>query len=193
VAKVFAYWAVVNYREAYGLFATNGILFNHESPRRGETFVTRKVTRAVGRIRHGLQEQLYIGNLDARRDWGYAADYVEAMWLMLQQETPDDYVIATGVSHSVRELCELAFAKGGFEIGWEGRGVDEKGIDRATGRVLIEIDPRYFRPSEVDDLCGDYAKARNELGWEPRTSFEELIALMVESDLALAEREVRAQ
>jgi GDPmannose 4,6-dehydratase len=193
VAKVFSYWAVVNYREAYGLYATNGILFNHESPRRGETFVTRKVTRAVGRIRHGLQEQLYIGNLDARRDWGYAADYVEAMWLMLQQDTPDDYVVATGISHSVRELCALAFAKGGFEIDWEGQGVDEKGIDRATGRVLIEIDPRYFRPSEVDDLCGDYAKAKRELGWEPRTSFEELIGLMAESDLALAEREVRAQ
>ena len=193
VAKVFSYWAVVNYREAYGLFATNGILFNHESPRRGETFVTRKVTRAVGRIRHGLQQELYIGNLDARRDWGYAADYVEAMWLMLQQERPDDYVIATGISHSVRELCQLAFAKGGYDVEWEGEGVDEKGIDRATGRVLIEIDPRYFRPSEVDDLCGDYAKAKQELGWEPRTSFEELIGLMVESDVALAEREVRAQ
>ena len=193
VAKVFSYWAVVNYREAYGLFAANGILFNHESPRRGETFVTRKVTRAVGRIRHGLQEQLFIGNLDARRDWGYAADYVEAMWLMLQQETPDDYVIATGVSHSVRELCQLAFARAGYDIVWEGEGVDEKGIDRETGRVLIAIDPRYFRPSEVDALCGDYAKAKRELGWEPRTSFEELIGLMAESDLALAEREVRAQ
>ncbi|HEX6087790.1 MAG TPA: GDP-mannose 4,6-dehydratase [Thermoanaerobaculia bacterium] len=193
VAKVFSYWAVVNYREAYGLYATNGILFNHESPRRGETFVTRKVTRAVGRIRHGLQEQLYIGNLDARRDWGYAADYVEAMWLMLQQDTPDDYVIATGIAHSVRELCELSFARGGYEIAWEGQGVDEKGVDQATGRVLIEIDPRYFRPSEVDDLCGDASKAKRELGWEPRTSFEELIGLMVESDLALAEREVRAQ
>jgi GDPmannose 4,6-dehydratase len=192
VAKVFSYWAVVNYREAYGLFATNGILFNHESPRRGETFVTRKVTRAVGRIRHGLQDQLYIGNLDARRDWGYAADYVDAMWRMLQQETPDDYVIATGVSHSVRELCELAFAKAGYTVAWEGHGVDEKGIDRESGRVLVEIDPRYFRPSEVDDLCGDYAKAKAELGWEPGTSFEGLIALMVESDLALAEREARA-
>jgi GDPmannose 4,6-dehydratase len=193
VAKVFSYWAVVNYREAYGLFATNGILFNHESPRRGETFVTRKVTRAVGRIKHGLQDQLYIGNLDARRDWGYAADYVQAMWLMLQQERPDDYVVATGISHSVRELCQFAFARAGYELDWEGEGVDEKGIDRATGRVLIEIDPRYFRPSEVDDLCGDYAKAKQELGWEPRTSFEELIGLMVESDLELAAREVRAQ
>ena len=193
VAKVFSYWAVVNYREAYGLYATNGILFNHESPRRGETFVTRKVTRAVGRIKHGLQQELYIGNLDARRDWGYAADYVEAMWMMLQQERPDDYVIATGVSHSVRALCELAFAKGGYDVEWEGEGVDEKGIDRATGRVLIEIDPRYFRPSEVDDLCGDYSKAKRELGWEPRTSFEELIGLMVESDVELAAREVRAR
>ncbi|HVE71223.1 MAG TPA: GDP-mannose 4,6-dehydratase [Thermoanaerobaculia bacterium] len=193
VAKLFSHWAVVNYREAYGLFASNGILFNHESPRRGETFVTRKVTRAAGRIRHGLQDLLYIGNLDARRDWGYAADHVEAMWLMLQRETPDDYVIATGVSHSVRELCELAFAKAGYEIAWEGQGVDEKGIDKRNGRVLIEIDPRYFRPSEVDDLCGDYAKAKADLGWEPRTSFEELIALMVESDLGLAAREVRAQ
>jgi GDPmannose 4,6-dehydratase len=151
------------------------------------------VTRAAGRIKHGLQDQLYIGNLDARRDWGYAADYVEAMWMMLQQERPDDYVIATGVSHSVRELCQLAFGRAGYDIDWEGEGVDEKGIDRATGRVLIEIDPRYFRPSEVDDLCGDFAKARRELGWEPRTSFEELIGLMVESDMALAEREVRAQ
>ena len=193
VAKVFSYWAVVNYREAYGLFASNGILFNHESPRRGETFVTRKVTRAAGRIRHGLQAQLYIGNLDARRDWGYAADYVEAMWLMLQQETPDDYVIATGVAHSVRELCELAFAKAGYDVAWEGSGVDEKGIDKDSGRVLIEIDPRYFRPSEVDDLRGDSSKAKAELGWEPRTSFEELISLMAESDLALAEREVRAR
>ncbi|HUR82624.1 MAG TPA: GDP-mannose 4,6-dehydratase [Thermoanaerobaculia bacterium] len=193
VAKVFSYWACVNYREAYGLFAANGILFNHESPRRGETFVTRKVTRAVGRIRHGLQDQLYIGNLDARRDWGYAADYVEAMWLMLQQETPDDYVVATGVSHSVRELCEIAFAHAGYAVEWEGQGVDEKGIDRESGRVLIEIDPRYFRPSEVDDLRGDYSKAKAELGWEPRTSFEELIALMVDSDLALAGLEVRAQ
>jgi len=193
VAKVFAYWAVVNYREAYGLFAVNGILFNHESPRRGETFVTRKVTRAVGRIRHGLQDQLYIGNLDALRDWGYAADYVEAMWLMLQQDRPDDYVIATGVAHSVRELCEVAFGKAGYDLAWEGEGVDEKGIDRATGRVLVEIDPRYFRPSEVDALQGDAGKAREELGWEPRTSFEELVALMVESDLALAERELRMQ
>jgi GDPmannose 4,6-dehydratase len=193
VAKLFAYWAVVNYREAYDLFAVNGILFNHESPRRGETFVTRKVTRAAGRIRHGLQERLYIGNLHARRDWGFARDYVDAMWRMLQQERPDDYVIATGVSHSVRELCELAFATAGLPIEWRGSGVEEQGLERGTGRVLIEIDPRYFRPAEVDDLRGDASKARRALGWEPSTTFEQLITLMVESDLALAEREVRAQ
>ena len=191
VAKLYAYWACVNYREAYGLYAVNGILFNHESPRRGETFVTRKVTRAAGRIRHGLQDRLYIGNLDALRDWGYAKDYVEAMWLMLQQETPDDYVIATGVARSVRQLCELAFAKAGFTLEWRGAGVDEQGVDRESGRVLVEIDPRYFRPSEVDNLRGDATRARERLGWTPRTSFEELIALMVESDLALAEREAR--
>lgn len=191
VSKLFAYWAIVNYREAYGLFGVNGILFNHESPRRGETFVTRKVTRAVGRIHHGLQDRLYIGNLDALRDWGYARDYVDAMWRMLQQEQPDDYVIATGVAHSVRELCEVAFAKAGFVLEWSGTGVEEKGIERGTGRVLVEIDPRYFRPSEVDNLRGDPTKARERLGWEPATTFEELIALMVESDLALAERELR--
>ena len=193
VSKLFAYWACVNYREAYGLFAVNGILFNHESPRRGETFVTRKVTRAAGRIRHGLQEKLYVGNLGARRDWGYARDYVEAMWMMLQQEKADDYVIATGVAHTVRELCELAFRKAGLELEWRGAGEHEQGIDASSGRVLIEIDPRYFRPSEVDNLCGDPSKAKRELGWEPRTTFEELIALMVESDLALAERELRTQ
>jgi GDPmannose 4,6-dehydratase len=193
VSKLFAYWACVNYREAYDLFAVNGILFNHESPRRGETFVTRKVTRAAGKIRHGLQDRLFVGNLDARRDWGYAKDYVEAMWTMLQQEKPDDYVIATGVAHSVRELCEVAFARAGFDLEWGGEGQHEQAVDRETGRVLIEIDPRYFRPSEVDDLCGDPSKAERELGWKPRTSFEELIALMVDADLALAEREVRAQ
>ena len=192
VAKVYAYWACVNYREAYGLYTVNGILFNHESPRRGETFVTRKVTRAVGRIRHGLQDRVYIGNLDALRDWGYAADYVEAMWLMLQQDVPDDYVIATGVAKSVRELCEVAFAKAGIALEWRGSGVDERGIDAGSGRVVVEIDPRYFRPSEVDHLRGDPTKARERLGWTPRTSFEELVGLMVESDLALAEREARA-
>ena len=190
-AKAFGYWAIVNYREAYDLFAVNGILFNHESPRRGETFVTRKVTRAVGRIKLGLQDELYIGNLNARRDWGFAGDYVEAMWMMLQQERADDYVIATGVSKSVRELCDLAFARAGFTIEWKGSGIDEQGIDTRSGRTLIKIDPRYFRPSEVDDLRGDASKARQELGWEPRTTFEELIAMMVDADLTLAEREVR--
>ena len=190
-AKAFGYWAIVNYREAYDLFAVNGILFNHESPRRGETFVTRKVTRAVGRIKLGLQDELYIGNLNARRDWGFAGDYVEAMWMMLQQDRPDDYVIATGVSKSVRELCDLAFARAGFTIEWKGSGVDEHGIDTRSGRTLIKIDPRYFRPSEVDDLRGDATKARNELGWEPRTTFEELITMMVDADMILAEREAR--
>ena len=191
ISKLYAYWATVNYREAYGLFAANGILFNHESPRRGETFVTRKVTRAVGKIRHDLQERLYIGNLDAKRDWGFAGDYVEAMWLMLQQSEPDDYVIATGEGHSVRELCELAFAKGGFALEWKGEGEKERGIDAKSGRVLIEIDPRYFRPTEVDDLRGDASKARERLGWKPRTTFAELVAMMVDSDMSLAEREAR--
>ncbi|HEX8173346.1 MAG TPA: GDP-mannose 4,6-dehydratase [Thermoanaerobaculia bacterium] len=190
-AKVYAYWATVNYREAYGLFAVNGILFNHESPRRGETFVTRKVTRAVGRIVHGLQERLYVGNLDARRDWGFARDFVEAMWRMLQHETPDDFVIATGTSHSVRDLCELAFARAGFNIEWRGSGTAEHGVDASSGRTLIEIDPRYFRPTEVDDLRGDFSKAQRALGWSPATTFEELIAMMVDADLALAEREAR--
>jgi GDPmannose 4,6-dehydratase len=188
IAKLYAFWVTVNYREAYGLYAVNGILFNHESPRRGETFVTRKITRAVGRIVHGLQDRLYIGNLDARRDWGYAKDYVEAMWLMLQRDTPGDYVIATGESHTVRELCELAFARAGITIEWSG----DRGVDRKSGKTLIEIDPRYFRPTEVDDLRGDASKAQQELGWRARTSFAELIALMVDSDLALAEREARA-
>lgn len=193
VSKLFAYWAIVNYREAYDLFAVNGILFNHESPRRGETFVTRKVTRAAGRIHHGLQDRLYIGNLDARRDWGYAGDYVEAMWRMLQLDRPDDFVIATGVSHSVRELCELAFATAGLPLEWRGAGVSEHAVEAGTDRPLIEIDPRYFRPSEVDDLRGDASKARVALQWTPSTTFEDLIAMMVTSDLALAEKEVRAQ
>ncbi|MBV8520383.1 MAG: GDP-mannose 4,6-dehydratase [Acidobacteria bacterium] len=192
IAKLDAYWMTVNYREAYGLFAVNGILFNHESPRRGETFVTRKVTRAVGRIVHGLQDRLYVGNLEARRDWGYARDYVEAMWLMLQQSEPDDYVVATGESHTVRELCEVAFARAGFALEWSGAGEKERGIDRTSGRTLVEIDPRYFRPTEVDDLRGDASKARRALGWSPRVTFRELIEMMVDSDLALAEREKRA-
>ncbi|MGH9365999.1 MAG: GDP-mannose 4,6-dehydratase [Thermoanaerobaculia bacterium] len=192
VAKVFAYWSMVNYREAYGLYAVNGILFNHESPRRGETFVSRKITRAVGRMRHGLQECLYLGNLEARRDWGYAKDYVEAMWLMLQQPEPDDYVIATGETHSVREFCERAFRRAGFELEWRGSGLQETGVERRTRRVLVAIDPGYLRPSEVDVLQGDASKAREKLGWEPRARFEELVNMMVDADLEAAAREARA-
>jgi GDPmannose 4,6-dehydratase len=189
VAKVFAYWSMVNYREAYGLFAVNGILFNHESSRRGETFVSRKITRAVARIVHGLQDRLYLGNLEARRDWGYAKDYVEAMWLMLQQAEPDDYVIATGHAHSVREFCERAFGRAGFKLRWEGSGLEEQGIDTATGRVLVEIDPRYLRPTEVEHLVGDASKARTKLGWAPKVSFEQLTDLMVDADLEAAAHE----
>jgi GDPmannose 4,6-dehydratase len=190
IAKVYAYWMTVNYRDAYGLFATNGILFNHESPRRGETFVTRKITRAVGRIAHGLQDRLYLGNLDALRDWGYAKNYVEAMWLMLQQETPDDYVIATGEMHTVRDFCDRAFARAGLELHWEGEGREERGV-AADGRTLIELDPRYLRPTEVDVLQGDASKAKARLGWTPQTSFGELVDLMVDADLQLAADEVK--
>lgn len=189
VAKVYAFWMTVNYREAYGLYAVNGILFNHESPRRGETFVSRKITRAAGRIAAGLQDRLYLGNLDARRDWGYAKDYVEAMWLMLQQEEPDDYVIATGQTQSVRAFCERAFARVGIQLEWQGSDLHEKGVERGTGRVLIEIDPRYLRPTEVDLLLGDASKAREKLGWTPRTSFDTLVDLMVDHDLELARDE----
>ena len=191
VAKAYAFWMTVNYREAYGLFAVNGILFNHESPRRGETFVTRKITRAVGRIAHGLQDRLYLGNLDARRDWGYAPDYVEAMWTMLQQDHPDDYVIATGETHTVREFCELAFARAGIQIEWRGEGAGEQGLERGTGRVMVEIDPRYFRPTEVDLLLGDATKAREKLGWIPPTTFRELVEIMTDADLRLAAEEAR--
>ena len=198
VAKVYAYWMTVNYREAYGLFAVNGILFNHESPRRGETFVSRKITRAVGRIKHGLQEKLYLGNLDAKRDWGYAKDYVDAMWRMLQQDEPEDYVIATGVTRTVREFCALAFARAGIELAWRGTGSEEQGIDTESGKTVIEIDPRYFRPTEVDLLLGDATKASEKLGWTPSTPFERLVELMVDADLELAAdeahlREARAQ
>jgi GDPmannose 4,6-dehydratase len=192
VAKVFAYWSMVNYREAYGLFAVNGILFNHESPRRGETFVSRKITRAVSRMRLGLQDRLYLGNLEARRDWGFAGDYVEAMWLMLQQEEPDDYVIATGIPHSVREFCERAFRRAGFEFAWQGTGLGERGVEASSGRVLVEIDPRYLRPAEVDHLEGDASKARRKLGWVPRVGFEELTDMMTDSDLRIAAGEARA-
>jgi GDPmannose 4,6-dehydratase len=188
-AKLYAYWITVNYREAYGYHASNGILFNHESPIRGETFVTRKITRAVAAIELGLQERLYIGNLDARRDWGHARDYVEGMWLMLQQDAPDDYVLATGEAHSVREFIERAFACTGREILWRGRGVDEVGLDARSGKELVRVDPRYFRPTEVDLLQGDPSKARARLGWRHRTTFPELVREMVEADLAQVKRE----
>jgi GDPmannose 4,6-dehydratase len=183
VAKVYGYWITKNYRESYGLFACNGILFNHESPRRGETFVTRKVTRAMARIRLGLDTMLYIGNLDAKRDWGYAKDYVEGMWRMLQQTKPDDYILATNETHTVRELIELAAKFVGFDIEWRGEGVKEEGFDTRTGKTIVKIDPAYFRPSEVDLLIGDYSKAKKELGWEPKVTFTQLVELMVNEDL----------
>lgn len=182
-AKLYGYWITKNYREAYGMFACNGILFNHESPIRGETFVTRKITMAVAKIEKGMQDKLYLGNLDAKRDWGFAGDYVESMWLMLQQDEPDDYVVATGKTHSVREFVELAFREIGIDIGWQGTGVDEKGVNAANGDVLIKIDSRYFRPTEVDILLGDASKAKKKLGWEPKVGFEELVKMMVEGDL----------
>jgi GDPmannose 4,6-dehydratase len=182
-AKLYAHWITINYREAYGFHASNGILFNHESPIRGETFVTRKITRAVASIECGLQQKLFLGNLDATRDWGHARDFVEGMWLILQQSEPDDYVLATGETHSVREFVERAFAHIGRPLVWRGRGVDEKGVDQSTGRVLVEVDPRYFRPTEVDSLLGDASKARAKLGWRHRTSFEQLVTEMVEADL----------
>jgi GDPmannose 4,6-dehydratase len=190
-AKLYAYWITVNYREAYGYHASNGILFNHESPLRGETFVTRKITRAVAAIELGLQERLYIGNLEARRDWGHARDYVEGMWLMLQQDAPDDYVLATGEAHSVREFVERAFACTGREILWHGRGIDEVGVDARSGKELVRIDPRYLRPTEVDVLQGDSSKAQARLGWRHRTTFPDLVREMVEADLALVRREGR--
>jgi len=182
-AKLYAYWITVNYREAYGMHASNGILFNHESPIRGETFVTRKITRAVAAIKLGLQKQLYLGNLDSKRDWGHARDYVEGMWRMLQQDEPGDYVLATGETHSVREFVELAFGHSGRTIEWRGTGVDETGVDAATGEVLVAIDPRYFRPTEVDLLLGDPSKAHQQLGWRHETSFKDLVRDMVDSDM----------
>lgn len=184
VAKQYGFWITKNYRESYGMFAVNGILFNHESERRGETFVTRKITLAAARIVQGFQEKLYMGNLDARRDWGYAKDYIECMWLMLQHDKPEDFVIATGQMHTVREFCTLAFKEAGITLRWEGKGVDEKGIDTATGRILVEVDPKYFRPAEVEQLLGDPTKARTLLGWNPnKTSFEELVKIMVKHDM----------
>lgn len=192
VAKMYAYWITKNYRESYGMFAANGILFNHESERRGETFVTRKITLAAARIAKGLQDKLYLGNLSALRDWGYAKDYVECMWLILQQDKPDDFVVATGEAHSVRDFCTLAFKYAGIDLQWQGEGLNEKGIDVKTGRVLVEVDPKFFRPAEVEQLLGDPTKAQKELGWNPRkTSFEDLVRIMVESDLKKAEKELK--
>jgi GDPmannose 4,6-dehydratase len=188
VAKLYAYWITVNYREAYGIYACNGILFNHESPQRGETFVTRKITRALTRIKVGLQDRLYLGNMDALRDWGHARDYVEMQWLMLQQEQPKDYVIATGEQHSVREFVNLAASFLGLEISWEGAGVNEKGLDK-DGKVIVAVDPRYYRPTEVETLQGDASKAKRELGWQPRITFRELVREMAEEDLKAAERD----
>lgn len=190
VAKLYAYWITVNYRESYGIFASNGILFNHESPLRGETFVTRKITRAAARIKLGLQETLFLGNLNAKRDWGYAGDYIRAMWMMLQADTAEDFVIATGETHTVREFVEAAFSGVGIHLEWRGEGRDEKGIDAATGKRLVQIDPRYFRPSEVDILLGDPSKAKRILGWEPIVRFRELAMMMVKADLEGAEREL---
>ena len=189
-AKLYAYWITVNYRESYGMYACNGILFNHESPIRGETFVTRKITRAVARIKLGLQDKLYMGNIDSKRDWGFAGDYVELMWLMLQQETPDDYIMATGVTTTVRDFITMAFNEVGIIIKWEGTGLEEKGIDSNSDRILVEIDPRYFRPAEVDLLIGDPTKAKTKLGWEPKVQLPQLIKMMVENDIKLAKREV---
>jgi GDPmannose 4,6-dehydratase len=187
VAKLYAYWITVNYREAYNLFACNGILFNHESPRRGENFVTRKITKGIANILNGKQDRLVLGNLDAKRDWGFAGDYVEAIWLILQQEKPDDYVIATGETHTVREFCELAFREAGIRLQWIGTGLDEKGIDRETGKVLVSVSSEYFRPSEVDFLLGNPSKAKEKLKWAPKVSFEQLVAMMAASDRQPAE------
>ncbi|WP_134499349.1 GDP-mannose 4,6-dehydratase [Microvirga pakistanensis] len=189
VAKLYAYWITVNYRQAYGIHASNGILFNHESPIRGETFVTRKITRAVAAIHYGLQDKLYLGNLDAKRDWGHARDYVEGMWRIVQQDEPDDFVLSTGETHTVREFVETAFSRVGRTIDWDGHGVHEKGYDRSTGRPLIEVDPDYFRPTEVDLLLGDPSKARTRLGWRHTVGFKDLVSEMVDSDLQVILRE----
>lgn len=189
VAKLYAYWITVNYREAYGMHASNGILFNHEGPTRGETFVTRKITRAVAAMKLGSQQPLFLGNLDAKRDWGHARDYVEGMWRVLQQPEPDDYVLATGETHSVREFVERAFTHIGIKLVWEGHGVGEKGRDSASGRILVEVDPRYFRPTEVDLLLGDPTKAQSKLGWRHQVSFDALVAEMIASDLAVVAQE----
>ena len=190
VAKQYGYWMIKEYRDAYGQFAANGILFNHESERRGETFVTRKITLAAARISQGLQECLYLGNLDSKRDWGYAKDYVECMWLILQQNEPDDYVIATGVQHTVREFATLAFKHAGIEIEWKGKGIEEKGIDKTTGKIVVQVSPDFYRPTDVVDLWGDRTKAKTKLGWNPlKTSYEELVRIMIEHDLKIAKKE----
>ena len=189
VAKLYAYWITVNYREAYGIYACNGILFNHESPVRGETFVTRKVTRALARIKIGLQDTLYVGNLNARRDWGHARDFVKMQWLMLQQDVPEDYVIATGIQYSIKELIEIAARQLNISIRWEGEGADQKGIEEKTGQVVVAVDPEYFRPTEVNELLGDASKARDKLGWEPEITFEEMIAEMIEADMEEAQKD----
>lgn len=188
-AKLYAYWIAVNYRESYGMYACNGILFNHESPIRGETFVTRKVTRAAARIKAGLQDRLFMGNVDSKRDWGFAGDYVELMWLMLQQDKPEDYVMATGVTTTVRDFITMAFSEAGIGLRWEGTGVDEKAYDADSGRVLVEVDPRYFRPAEVDLLIGDPTKAKEKLGWTPKVQLPELVRMMVREDMKKAEKE----
>ncbi|MCY3622918.1 MAG: GDP-mannose 4,6-dehydratase [Gammaproteobacteria bacterium] len=192
VAKLYAYWITVNYREAYGMHASNGILFNHEGPTRGETFVTRKITRAVAAIALGKQDRVYLGNLDARRDWGHMRDYVDGMWRIANHDSPDDYVLVTGQSHSVRDMVELAFAEVGVEIGWQGRGINEQGIDASTGAVRVAVDPRYFRPTEVHELVGDASKARRVLGWRPKTTFGAMVSEMVQADLRLAAGEGRS-
>lgn len=189
VAKMYSYWICVNYREAYGIYACNGILFNHESPIRGETFVTRKITRAVARIKLGLQDKLYLGNLDSKRDWGHAKDYVKMQWLMLQQDEPEDFCISTGVQHSVRDFVDAAFDEVGISVRWEGSGIDERGIDEKSGKVLVQVDPRYFRPTEVETLLGDSSKAEQKLGWKPEISLGEMVAEMVREDLKIAERD----
>lgn len=194
VAKLYGFWIMKNYRESYDMFCSNGILFNHESERRGENFVTRKITLAASRIAQGCQNKLYLGNLDAKRDWGYAKDYVECMWLILQQNAPDDFVIATGEMHTVREFCSMAFENVGISLRWEGSGVDEKGIDEKTGKTLVEVDPKYFRPAEVEQLLGDPAKAKKMLGWNPRkTSFEELVKIMTMHDMEYVKKHLKAQ
>ncbi len=194
VAKLYGFWIIKNYRESYNMYCCNGILFNHESERRGENFVTRKITLAASRIAQGIQDKLYLGNLNARRDWGYAKDYIECMWLILQQEKPEDFVIATGEMHTVREFCSLAFKQAGINLRWEGDGINEKGIDISSGKTLVEVDPKYFRPAEVDQLLGDPTKAKQQLGWNPRkTSFEDLVKIMVDHDMEYIKSHIKSQ